>query len=166
MKILIFSDNHGEVDNVERIIKINQPLDYIFSLGDSEMKEKDLSVLDVIGVKGNYPYEPKFPYELNFRISGWNCYFTHGHLYNVKSGLTKLKEKAFINQFDLVLFGHTHRIHLEEENNTIFLNPGSLSTWRSNENPTYAIINVEENNIEIKVFNIYQNLMKSLVKKR
>ena len=58
MRILIFSDNHGDNENIARIINKNQPLDRIVSLGDSEMREEELSQMGIIGVKGNFPFEP------------------------------------------------------------------------------------------------------------
>lgn len=166
MRILIFSDNHGEKENLPRIIQRYQPLDRIISLGDSEMKEKELSDMDIFGVKGNYPFEPKFPYELDFEFEGWKCYFTHGHLYHVKSGVTMLLEKARSHNYDLVAFGHTHRSFLEEKAGVILLNPGSLSSWRSNENPTFAVVELEKNKIELSIYNIYGNLINKLEKTR
>ena len=166
MKLLIFSDNHGERENIPRIIAKHSPLDRIISLGDSEMKERELSDLNIFGVKGNFPFEPKFPYDLNFVYEGLNCFFTHGHLYSVKSGITNLKEIAKTRNYDLVCFGHTHRTYLEEKEGIIFLNPGSLSTWRSNQNPTYAILSLTDDKIEITIYNIYGNIMNLYEKKR
>ncbi|MFA7075915.1 MAG: YfcE family phosphodiesterase, partial [Candidatus Izemoplasmatales bacterium] len=122
MRILIFSDNHGERYNIDRIIKQWIPLDRIISLGDSEMSENELSNLEIIGVKGNYPFEPKFPTELNFNFEGVNCFFTHGHHYHVKSGVSSLLQKAYLNKYDIVGFGHTHRVFLEEISGIIMIN--------------------------------------------
>jgi len=166
MRILLFSDNHGEKENILRIIKQCEPLDRIISLGDSEMREKDLSDLGIFGVKGNYPFEPKFPYELNFYFEGVNCYFTHGHLYHVKSGTTKLLQKAYQDKYEVVAYGHTHKAFLEEIAGIIMINPGALSTWRSNDNPTYALLEITEELIRVTIYNIYRNVIKTLVKKR
>jgi len=166
MKILIFSDNHGEKDNVERIIKKHQDVERFFSLGDSEMKEIELSSLGVVGVKGNYPYEPKFPYELKFAFFGVKVLLTHGHLHHVKSGFTNLIQHAKAEEVDIVCFGHTHRSYLEQVQNLIILNPGSLSKWRSNENPTYAIMEINDSLISIRILNIYDNVIKTLEIKR
>ncbi|PKK94730.1 MAG: YfcE family phosphodiesterase [Tenericutes bacterium HGW-Tenericutes-5] len=164
IRILIFSDNHGDKDNISRIIDKNQPLDRIISLGDSEMREKELTDLGIFGVKGNYPFEPKFPYELDYTFFNWRILFVHGHLYRVKSGLTKLLQKAYYEKFDLVCFGHTHRTFLEDIEDIIMLNPGSLSSWRSNENPTYAIIELSEEKCVITIKNVFENVIKQYEK--
>jgi putative phosphoesterase len=166
MRILILSDNHGDRDNIDRIIKLYSPLDRIFSLGDSEMKENELSDLGIVGVKGNYPFEPKFPYELKFIFEGWSMLLTHGHLYHVKMGLSKLLQKAYDEKVDIACFGHTHRTHLEESAGIILLNPGSLSNWRSHENPTFAVVEMEEKELDVKIYNVYGNIIKQLKKKR
>jgi len=162
MKILVFSDNHGEKENLLRILKQHQDVERIFSLGDSEMKETELSSLGIVGVKGNYPYEPKFPYELKFAFFDKKILLTHGHLHQVKSGISKLLIHAYAEGADIVCFGHTHRTYLEKFDKLIVLNPGSLSTWRSNENPTYAIIDINEKMVSIKILNIYNNVVKDM----
>ncbi|MGD9964714.1 MAG: metallophosphoesterase [Candidatus Izemoplasmatales bacterium] len=166
MRIMIFSDNHGDNENIARIIKKHQPLDRIVSLGDSEMREEELSQMGIIGVKGNFPFEPKFPYDLNFIFEGWNFFFTHGHKYHVKMGTSRILQKAYYEKIDIVCFGHTHQTFLEEISDIVLLNPGSLSYVRSRENPTYALIDLTVNKLEVKIINIYGNIIKSLEKTR
>ena len=86
MKLLIFSDNHREKTALESILLLHKDSERFISLGDSEMSETELSNLNVFGVKGNYPFEPKFPDELTFEFDGWRFFLTHGHKYNVKNG--------------------------------------------------------------------------------
>lgn len=166
MRLLIFSDNHRNKDNVIKMIKQNKNIDRIISLGDSEMNEFDLSSLDIIGVKGNYPFEPKFPLELNFNFLGINILFTHGHLYHVKLGLTRLINHAQSLAAEIVCFGHTHRSFLEEINGLIVFNPGSLSSKRSFETATYGIIDINEEQIVIKIMDLKKQVIKTLKKKR
>ena len=166
MRILIFSDNHGDKENPERIIRINQPLDRIFSLGDSEMKLEKLNSLGVVGVKGNFPFEPKLPLELEFELEGFKFLLVHGHLYNVKLGLNRLLQKGYYGQYDVVCFGHTHRTYLEETSGVILLNPGSLSNWRSRENPTYSLIEINDKVMKITIYNVFGNIIKQIQKHR
>lgn len=166
MKILIFSDNHRNKENVQAIINQNPGVDRIISLGDSEMTEAELNALNIIGVKGNFPFEPKFPLELNFNFEGINILFTHGHLYHVKLGLTRLINNAKYRDFDMVCFGHTHRSYLEEIDELIVFNPGSLSNHRSFETATYGLIEIDSLKVKINIFDLKNNKIKSLVKKR
>ncbi len=166
MKILVFSDNHRNKENVHTMISQNPGIDRIISLGDSEMTESDLSALNIIGVKGNFPFEPKFPLELNFNFEGVNIFFTHGHLYHVKLGLSRLINNAKYLNFDMVCFGHTHRSYLEETEGLIVFNPGSLSSHRSFEVPTYGMIEIDDLKIKITIFDLKKKKVKSLIKKR
>lgn len=55
-------------------------------------------------------------------------YYTHGHLYGVKSGLTELAEAADARGAQSALFGHTHRQTLEKRGGVVLFNPGALSS--------------------------------------
>ena len=125
MKLLIFSDNHRDRSSVNKMLEDNKDSDYIFSLGDSEMPEHELSALNIVGVKGNYPFEPKFSYNLFLNFLGVDVFFTHGHRYNVKLGISRLLEEAKSLNAEIVCFGHTHQAYLRDVSGIIFLNPGS-----------------------------------------
>jgi len=165
MRILIFSDNHGDQENLRRVIKKIGHVDRIFSLGDSEMRDIELTLLNVVGVKGNYPFEPKFPYELSFVFHDQLVFLTHGHLYHVKLGLSSLVNHADNIGAKIVCFGHTHRPLLEVINDIIFVNPGALANKRSGDNPSYGIIEITEEETTVVIKNVYDNIIKELRKK-
>ena len=52
---------------------------------------------------------------------------THGHMYGVSMGYQRIREEGIERGVDAVMFGHTHRPMLEEDEDLILLNPGSLS---------------------------------------
>lgn len=155
MKILLFSDNHRNSEYVESIIREHKDCDRYISLGDSEMSESELSALNIFGVKGNYPFEPRFPEDLLFDFDGWVCFFTHGHKYGVKNGLSKLYESAKSQNVDIVCFGHTHRAYLEEIDDIIFLNPGSLTYPKGFSNETYAIMMTSFDYVNIEILDYH-----------
>ncbi len=167
MKLLIFSDNHRDRDSVKELLQKNPNMDRIFSLGDSEMREHELSALGIVGVRGNYPFEPDFPYELTFDFDGIRILLTHGHKYNVKWGITALMQKAYYENIQIVCFGHTHSIYLKELNDTIFLNPGSLSKPRLGVIASFAIIEITDKDVSIKIFDFNtMKVIKEYMKKR
>jgi len=151
MKILLFSDNHRNAEYVEKLVKDHQDFDRYISLGDSEMSESELSNLNIFGVKGNYPFEPKFPDDLFFEFDEWKCFFTHGHKYGVKNGLSRLYEVSKSLDAEVVCFGHTHRAFLEDMDDIIFLNPGSLAYPKGFSNATYAILITSKSTISIEI---------------
>ena len=52
MELLLFSDNHKDKESVKEMIQNHPNADRIISLGDSEMKEFELTEMNIFGVKG------------------------------------------------------------------------------------------------------------------
>lgn len=154
MKLLFFSDNHKDKKSVIKMLNQVVKPDRIFSLGDSEMREDELSELGIVGVKGNYPFEPKFPYDLFFDFDGVKIFFTHGHKYGVKMGISRLMRKSYTLRANIACFGHTHQPYLKDLNGCIYLNPGSLSKPKYGFMASYAIIEITEKQIHIKIIGL------------
>lgn len=155
MKLVVFSDNHRDKEVVDWIVKHNQNADRIISLGDSEMKEHELSSLGIFGVKGNYPFEPDFPYELVMEYGEIRFFITHGHRYFVKTGLYTLKSALESRDCDVALFGHTHQAIIEKDKNRLLINPGSTTHPKLGIEKTYMIIDVEKRTISIELREVY-----------
>ena len=166
MKLLLFSDNHRDRDSVQKMIAKHKDIDQIISLGDSEMKEHELTQLNIYGVRGNYPFEPKFPKDLTFEYAGLKVYYTHGHYYSVKLGLSRLLNYAYYNQINIVCYGHTHRASLKEINDIIFINPGSLSKSKMHDSNSYAILEITEKIIHIEILTLKGKHLFKLTKQR
>ncbi len=166
MKLLVFSDNHRDRNGVKIALGQNPGLLHNISLGDSEMKESELTEMNIYGVKGNYPFEPHFPNDLTMVFNDLKVYLTHGHLYSVKLGLTRLLNYAKYNDVDIVLFGHTHNYLIKEIDGVIFVNPGSLSTNKLFHNATYALLDIEDDHIEVLIKNIKGKTIEQYKKNR
>lgn len=162
MKLVVFSDNHRDKDVVDWIVKHNQYADRIISLGDSEMKEHELSSLGIFGVKGNYPFEPDFPHDLILEFEDLRFLITHGHRYFVKTGLYQLKSALETKNCDVALFGHTHQAMIEKEDYRLFINPGSTTHPKQGIEKTYMIIDVDKRRISIELREVYTD---QLIKK-
>ncbi len=141
--------------------------DRVFSLGDSEMPDHELNDLNIVSVKGNFPFEPRVPYELLFNFEGVNVFLTHGHRYHVKSGLTRLMYRSEELETNITCFGHTHLAYLRDYNGIIYLNPGSLSKPRSGIGASYATVEIDDQKIDIKIIDLEtKESIKHLIKKR
>lgn len=133
MRIAVISDTHG----VSKYIKIaNEYIknsDILIHLGDNI---EDVSRIvegfkgEVYSVRGNCDYNSKYPSEQIIDICGKKIFITHGHNYGVKSSLNNIYYKGKEISADIVLFGHTHEGLVLEEDNIIFMNPGSISLPR------------------------------------
>ena len=127
MKILVFSDSHGDVDSMAGIISKEKP-DQVLHLGDHERDARALQArfpaLDFRLVSGNTDIAPEAQTEQVFEADGVRFFMTHGHVYGVKNGLLRLKLKAQSVGAALALFGHTHQPLLEQSGGVWLLNPG------------------------------------------
>ena len=118
MKVLVVSDVHGRVTPLRWLLK-NETADALFFLGD-----------------GLYdPAEGLAPF------GGVLFFYTHGHLFGVKSGYERIAEYAADRGADVVLFGHTHYKTLRHGTpfSPALFNPGSLRDTHS-----YGVITITD----------------------
>ena len=115
-RICVFSDSHGCPDNMIRVMEQENP-DMVIHLGDGE---GDLVPLknryprtEVLNVRGNCDGRSAAPMKLVLRVEQVRLFAVHGHEYNVKFDrtLTKLRYSAMEAEANVVLFGHTQRLH-------------------------------------------------------
>lgn len=56
-------------------------------------------------------------------IEDFCAMITHGHAYGVSMGYQNIRNEGRVRGVDAVMFGHTHRPLLEEDDDLILLNP-------------------------------------------
>lgn len=136
MKLLITGDIHGRSDILDKVLTIEKDYDMHLCTGDLGLDLKTLEVNHIIAVKGNNDYYHDLPTERLIEHQGQRILLTHGHLQNVKYGLTELIEMA--KEFDatICIFGHTHEAFYKKIGRTMFINPGALSDFKDK---SYAI---------------------------
>lgn len=156
MRALVISDVHGVKTNLEKIknryIQLN--CDKLIVLGDlywgNSQADYDPKYVrkflesfkdNLVCIRGNCdfqvnPDEEPYPIEKDNVINiDKNIYITHGHLYN---------EKNWIIENSILIFGHYHVPFIEEIGSNVFINPGSISKPRSENLPSYLLINGQE----------------------
>lgn len=144
MKVVIFSDVHGHKEIMERIVDYNPDADYILSLGDSELPYSELQKHDIICVKGNYPFDAGHVYDYVLEIAGKKIFMTHGHKHKVRQGEDILIKKAIEEEFDIILYGHTHIASVNYKSGKWIFNPGSCYRSRNSMVESYLILEIEE----------------------
>ena len=129
MKILVLSDSHGNVGNMEEAVARTSPR-MIFHLGDcwrdAEHLHDRFPDLPFYQVPGNCDFRPGEPTERLVCLEDYRILLCHGHTYGVKQSLLTAGFAAEEQNLDLFLFGHTHRPLVDRRGKTLFLNPGSI----------------------------------------
>lgn len=133
MLIAVVSDTHNYLSILSKVKEEIQQADIVIHLGD--VVEDAEYLLEgfrgrVINVRGNCDFNSTVPSESLEVIEGKRVFITHGHNYNVKQDLLRLKYRAEEVDADIVLYGHTHVANVEYENGILFMNPGSPSICR------------------------------------
>jgi len=157
MKVVVFSDIHGKQELADRIIEFNPDADYTISLGDSELSSDYFLNHDVIFVKGNYPRDPGFAYDTEIKVDDLKVFITHGHKYKVHRGLDKLIKHGILGGFDILLYGHTHKLAKDKYGAMWIINPGSASSPRDHYPPSYCILQINGKDVEITYKEVLTN---------
>ncbi|MDO5539754.1 MAG: metallophosphoesterase [Eubacteriales bacterium] len=149
MKILIVSDTHRKDENLKKVIEKEKPFDRIIHLGDIEENESVIQQMagcpmDI--VSGNNDFMGNLPKEKEIMIGDYRVLLTHGHYYYVSLDTKMLRREARARNFDIAMYGHTHRPRIEEKEDIVLLNPGSLSYPRQEgRKPSYIVMESDEN---------------------
>ncbi len=152
MKLLIMSDSHGLTSNNEIVTYEN--CDAAFHLGDSQLMANQLEMSNYdIKVRGNCDFDRNYPEAEVITVGGVRFFLTHGHLYDVNYGLGRLKHEASENNCEVALYGHTHVVNVDTDDQIIALNPGSTRQSRSRYPETYMVMIINDDNFEVIVKN-------------
>jgi putative phosphoesterase len=154
MKILVFSDTHGDKSKIQQAMLSHSNADVIVHCGDGEN--------DLEAMKGMFPYKAYYNVRgncdfcssldpvLEFTLEGKKFMVTHGHLYNVKWGTQNLIYSALEKKVDIVLYGHTHIPENEYIDGLYVMNPGSCHGYGA----TYGVIEITDKGILTSIVNI------------
>ena len=151
MKIGIISDTHGLLR--PEVIKALEGCDAILHGGDinrQEILEKLEGIAPVYVVRGNNDKEwaEHIPLSLDFELAGLRIYMTH-------------KKKDLpddLTEYDLTVFGHSHKYEEIRRGKTLLLNPGSCGPRRFHQAITMATAEIAEGTIEITRIDIPQKM--------
>lgn len=147
MRILVVSDNHGNKQVVEDILK-KEVFDVSIHLGDSELSEEFMKNNFMYYVQGNH--DSYLPVEIVAEIDGIKFAIAHGHTIGVSVFHDGKNACEFCQRVgaDVVLHGHTHIFENRVANEKRFICPGALSLSRGPEGNGYAIIETEPGKIK------------------
>lgn len=156
MKVLVVSDSHGRNDLLRKAIGQEAPIDMLIHAGDIE---GDLDRIlgpkreySIHAVCGNMDWGGGLEIAEAFDMGGHKVFLTHGHHYGVHFTMAELRKAAESCGAEVAIFGHTHMPFLEEQNDILLLNPGSVAKPRqAGLKKTYAVITINDRTGEMKV---------------
>lgn len=137
--LLVFSDSHGSMRNLEKMLPAINASDYCIFLGDGNRdfdKLQERIAVPLVRVRGNCDIACDRPTETELTVGNTKFLITHGNAYGVKSSVISLCERARECGCAWALYGHTHRSRIDDLGGVTVLNPGTAS----GSSPTYARI--------------------------
>jgi uncharacterized protein len=152
MRLLVVSDSHHDISCLVPVLrKFAGHVDLIAHLGDG-VDDLEPAALRarvhlprVEAVKGNGDdAEPGLWPRRLIGSADRPILMLHGHLENAGEDLERVIQAAEFSGAKLVLFGHTHKVFMEEYRGVLAVNPGSISRPRNRDFPTFAIVDVPE----------------------
>lgn len=151
MKVLIVSDTHGSHRTLDDVLESVGDIDMFIHLGDveggEEYIEKAVNCEKHI-VRGNNDFFSSLNPEEEFMIGDLKAFITHGHNYYVSLDPEQIKAEGRARGAKVVMFGHTHRPFLDEDEDIVVLNPGSLSYPRqAGREPSYMVMEIAGNGV-------------------
>jgi uncharacterized protein len=151
MKIAVISDTHRHIYSLNQVTKLIHDTDMAIHLGDNV---EDVDIIKsnykgtIINVRGNCDFSSFIPVERMEEVENKKIFITHGHRYDVKHSLLKLKYRAKELGADIVLFGHTHISAEIYEDGIWFINPGSAALPKDSYQ-SIAIIEISDNKVSV-----------------
>jgi len=151
MKVIVFSDSHGQTNELLEIISKYQDIDKIIHLGDlvkdAERLQYEYPDIEMICIAGNNDWYSKEPTERLIELCGIKFLISHGDYYGVKNGLVKITQRAKQLGAEAVLFGHTHVPFEGYEGDVLLINPGSISLPARGSRRSYCVIDITSEGI-------------------
>lgn len=150
MRIVVFSDCHGDVFRALEVVRRNEKEKLFVFLGDGadvlDTLRQQFPQKEFIGVRGNCDFFCNLPDEYMIDVEGVKILCTHGHLYGVKFSEERLITAARGRNAQIVLYGHTHRAVSRYIDGLYIVCPGSISRPADFER-SYATIDIVKQGI-------------------
>jgi len=153
MKILVFSDTHGQPTFMNDAVKehlAHGSVDMLIHLGDGWRDFAELRTrypnIPAHAVKGNcdeWSTVCKLPTSQIVTAENFTLYLTHGHNFHVKNDILMAAENAARAKAQILLYGHTH-MNDDHRESTVYgtvrcINPGSAGAGFR---PSYALLEI------------------------
>lgn len=155
MRVIVFSDSHGNTEGMKRVLE-RERAELIIHLGDVSKDAQCVAELynkPLISVAGNCDIFASVPYVTVTEIDGVYVYICHGNaLYGDERAVAR---QAKANGCSLAFFGHTHVPTDTVIDGVRVINPGSISRPRQESGlKTFALGDITSAGIKMNIRNI------------
>ena len=161
-EIIIVSDNHGAKDGLVKVHQHHAGANCFLHCGDSNLEPDDEVMRPFLTIKGNTDYLENYPDDDYLQLPiGERIWMVHGHDHGVRRGidmLVRFARLAAITQgvrpIHIVVYGHTHKVDVQMQNEVLVINPGSITQPRDGKRCTYARLQITSHAYEIQILDV------------
>lgn len=149
--IVVASDTHGDASVAARMLALCPSPDALVHLGDFSGDAPRIATVlgcPYYAVRGNCERDALAPLERVLTLYGKRFFLTHGHRYRSDLALALRGEQE---RCDIVLYGHTHLPSLTAHGKLLLLNPGSPVYPRGGSPRSFAVITVENGELDAHI---------------
>jgi putative phosphoesterase len=142
-RVGLISDTHDMLR--PQVFDVFEGVDVILhagDVGDDGILDELEAIAPVYAVRGNTdPVDnPRLPASRELEISGVKVHVSHGH----EVGAKPITLMAAYGHADVILYGHTHREMITEDEGRLIVNPGAAGARRFALMPCVAIMTVAD----------------------
>jgi putative phosphoesterase len=151
-KILVVSDTHGDFASLKKVYNLCRP-DLLIHLGDGVWEAMRLAqryFIPLEAVNGNGDPPGAYPDESILEIGKHRLMLCHGHQYYNQSFYEATRKHARKEKATWILSGHTHCPDFRQVRGKNWLNPGALCFHLTGGNPSFALLDVEKNELIVQ----------------
>jgi len=149
MKIVVVSDSHGRDQRLDEILRLESDADCYIHCGDIECSEDTYPMFHT--VQGNNDLFYHYPDKIILPIQGYRILVMHGDQFAYMHRLVRMAAFARKADCDIFCYGHTHIASLDQIDHVMMVNPGSLWRSRDGRGPSYAIIQIDKEQVHADI---------------
>lgn len=136
-RIGVLADTHGKLR--EEVVEVLRGCDVILHAGDINTPKvmeslKEIAPLYIVRGNADKEWAEGLPESLAVEVCGLKVFMVHNKKHMPKE----------MGNYDLAVYGHSHKYEERRAGNCLYLNPGSCGPRRFSQPVTIAVVEVEE----------------------
>ena len=159
MKIVVVSDSHGRDDALEYVLQQHGDAYAYIHCGDLDADPGAFPRFVTVGGNNDIFYD--YPDEQILSIGTHRIFIVHSHQFMYSRRSQQLADAAKERSCDIVCYGHTHIAADETVDGIRLINPGSLWRSRDGRGPSYALLNIDGDTVDVQFEFLPQKQKKS-----
>ena len=142
MDILLASDSHGRTSRLHELESI--PADQYLFAGDLCDDPSSIEKWTAVAGNNDQYLHIDLPEAAIIPAEGHQILLVHGHQFPASVRKKKLAALAGAYGCDIVVYGHSHVPDMDQVDDVVLLNPGSVFRSRDGEGPSYMMLHLDK----------------------